>query len=678
MAEHRGLEETVGDEKNNKIRGMIAKAETETSLNEENHAFEPMTVIVTRTARSLAELPASVSVLDSEQIMRRQAQSMDDLLQVLPNVDFTSGPRPIGETLTIRGLSSERILTTIDGARQDSSIGHLGRFFIEPDLLKRVDVLRGPASAIYGSGALGGVVTMTTREASDFLAPGQRFGARLKGGYQSVNNESSTSAALFGRASDWDFLGNFSYRDSDDITLASGQELDSSAAENFSGLARVSYKPGAHRLRIGGDYFSTEGIFPANPQTVSDGANENAATKIERRTYTFQYSYDDPAHPWFKPKFNAYRNELRDSRNRLESGRQTTSEFVTTGFNLQNSMDFGDPQDFLMQTITLGVNYFKDEEEGREDGNPRPSFPKANSDVWGFYIQDEISLGQYLSLIPAVRYDRYTLEIEERAGGSTTDEAISPRIGGMIHLASWLNLWGSYGKAFRAPTLPERFTEGLHFRGVPGRLPDNFFIPNPDLKPETVYTWEAGFKSAWEELLTATDRLNLEFTYFDTKADNFIDLKVNTLGGTTQNANLDKARLHGFETGVRYDSEYFFAGASFGRTYGENINTGLPLTNVQPAKGVVNLGGRFSPWGLVFGGRGRFVAKQDRVPPGVLEAAGYSVYDLYATWLPSSAGVKGLRMDFGIDNLTNKAYRRYLSVIEEAGRNFKVALTYQF
>lgn len=658
--------------------GMSAVALADTLLDAESRVLEPITVTATRTERPLAELPASISVVGSEQIMRRQAQSMDDLLQVLPNVDFTSGPRPIGETLNIRGLGSERILITLDGARQNSSIGHLGRFFIEPDLLKKVEVLRGPASALYGSGALGGMVAMTTKDASDFLASGERFGARLKGGYQSVNDEGSTNATLFGRISDWDFLGNFAYRNSDDITLGSGRTLNNSAAENLSGLVRLSYLPGAHQLRMGADYFNTEGVFPANPQTVTDGTNENAVTDIERRTYTLRYNYNDPAHPWFQPRFNAYRTELRVNRRRLKSGRETASEFFTTGFNLQNSMDFSSFESFLRQTLTLGVNYFKDEEEGRENGEPRPSFPRANSDVWGFYIQDEIAFGQYLTLIPALRYDRYSLEIETGEGPDTIDDAISPQIRGIIHLVSWLDLWGSYGKAFRAPTLLERFTEGLHFRGVPGRFPDNFFIPNPALKPETVYTWEAGFRSAWEGVLAEADRLNMEFTYFGTRAHDFINLDVDVFSGQTQSANLDRARLHGFEAAIRYDSGSFFAQTSFGRTRGEDSNTGLPLTNVQPAKGVVNLGWRFSRLGLILGGRGRFVVRKDRVPEGVLETPGYSVYGLYASWLPTYAGLKGLRVDFAIDNLTDKAYRRYLSVIDEAGRNFKVSLTYQF
>lgn len=658
--------------------GMSAKALADAPLEAENHVLEPMTVIVTRTERPLAKLPASVDVLDSEQIMRRQARNMDDLLQTMPNVDFVSGPRSIGQTLTIRGLGSERILVTLDGARQNSSMGHLSRFFIEPDLLKQVEVQRGPASAIYGSGALGGVVAMTTRDASDFLVRGEDFGARLKGGYQSVNNQWSNSTTLFGRASDWDFLGNFAYRNSGNLTLGNGRTLNHSAAENISGLVRVSYLPGAHQLRMGADYFDTNGVFPANPQSTSDDSNQNADTDIERRTYTLKYSYDESSHPWIKPKFNAYRTELRVNRDRLGSGDKTASEFFTTGFNLQNSMVFGDPQDFLDQTFTLGVNYFKDEEEGRENGGSRPSFPKANSDVWGFYIQDEIDFGQYLSLIPALRYDRYNLELETEKGQSTTDDALSPSIRGMIHVASWLDLWASYGKAFRAPTLLERFTQGLHFRGVPGRFPDNFFVPNPALKPEIVYTWEAGFRSAWEGVLAATDQLNMEFTYFGTRARNFINLDVDVFAGRTQSANLDRAHLHGFEAAIRYDSDIFFARASFGRTFGENSETGVPLTNVQPAKGVVNLGLRFSQWGLVFGGRGRFVARQDRVPSPELETAGYSVYDLYASWLPTYANLKGLRVDFAIDNLTGKVYRRYLSVIDAPGRNFKVALSYQF
>lgn len=122
-----------------------------------------------------------MSVITTEDIEAEQPQSVDDLLQNLPNVELFSGPRRIGEEANIRGFSDERIVTTLDGARQNFSIGHQGRFFLEPDLLKQIEVYRGPNSALYGSGSLGGVIALTTKDASDFLEPGRMLGARLKG-----------------------------------------------------------------------------------------------------------------------------------------------------------------------------------------------------------------------------------------------------------------------------------------------------------------------------------------------------------------------------------------------------------------------------------------------------------------------------------------------------------------
>jgi outer membrane receptor protein involved in Fe transport len=90
------------------------------------------------------EVPASVSFIGPERIESEEPQSIGDLLEELPNVEVVSGPRRIGETANIRGFDEERIVTTVDGARQNFNIGHQGRVFIEPDLLKQVEVYRAP------------------------------------------------------------------------------------------------------------------------------------------------------------------------------------------------------------------------------------------------------------------------------------------------------------------------------------------------------------------------------------------------------------------------------------------------------------------------------------------------------------------------------------------------------
>ncbi|MFO7640682.1 MAG: TonB-dependent receptor plug domain-containing protein [Candidatus Competibacteraceae bacterium] len=149
------------------------------------------TVTATKTAHDPFAVAESVSIVDREDIESTQAANLADLLGDLPNVDVAGGPRAIGQRVVIRGLSDSRILFAIDGARQNYNRAHESRIFLDPELFKRVEVLRGPASALWGSGALGGVVSFTTVDAADFLAPGQTFGARLKGGYQDVNAQSA-------------------------------------------------------------------------------------------------------------------------------------------------------------------------------------------------------------------------------------------------------------------------------------------------------------------------------------------------------------------------------------------------------------------------------------------------------------------------------------------------------
>src|SRR3546814_1100075 len=108
-----------------------------------------------------------------------------DLLRDMPGVELDGGPRITAVQPSIRGMGGERVLIRIDGARQNFESGHRGRVFLDPEVLERVDVLRGPASTLYGSGAIGGVIDFTTRDASHFLEPGETFGARVGTGYQS-------------------------------------------------------------------------------------------------------------------------------------------------------------------------------------------------------------------------------------------------------------------------------------------------------------------------------------------------------------------------------------------------------------------------------------------------------------------------------------------------------------
>lgn len=295
-------------------------------------------VTATKTARDPFDVAESVSIIDEDRIKATQATNLADLLADLPNVDVAGGSRSIGQRVVIRGLSDDRILFVIDGARQNYDRAHDSRIFLDPDLFKQVEVLRGPASALWGSGALGGVVSFTTKDAADFLEPGQAFGSQLKLGYQGVNAQQHVSAAVYGHADDrLDYLLNLSYRNADDTELGDGYTLEHSAFDSLAGLAKLAWTPAPfHHLSGSLQTFDYDGEVPANAQTAGTDA-DLVDRAIEQRNLTLRYRYDRPDEVYLRPSVVLYHNTTGINEKRLADQRNDQTDFTTTGLDARNS-----------------------------------------------------------------------------------------------------------------------------------------------------------------------------------------------------------------------------------------------------------------------------------------------------------------------------------------------------
>lgn len=188
-------------------------------------ALDTTTVTATRTANSSFELPASVSTVERQQLDEVQANTLSTALRTLPNVNYGGGPRAAAQSPAIRGLQGPRIILTVDGARRNNDGGVNTPLLIDPDLIRQIDVVRGPMSAAYGSGGLGGVMAIETLNADDMLDPGQSSGGRIKAGYRSANRESSSNLTLAARGERADILASGTYPDYGTIhTGASGSD----------------------------------------------------------------------------------------------------------------------------------------------------------------------------------------------------------------------------------------------------------------------------------------------------------------------------------------------------------------------------------------------------------------------------------------------------------------------
>ena len=144
-------------------------------------------VISAGTEKVAIDTPQAVSTLDQDDIDQIQATTIGELLEAMPGVNVQGGVGQLGQGFNIRGLgtaigdSDNRILLTVDGVTKFYEQYRMGALFSEPELYKRVEVLRGPASStLYGAGALAGVINFTTKDASDFLADGDPLAVRLK------------------------------------------------------------------------------------------------------------------------------------------------------------------------------------------------------------------------------------------------------------------------------------------------------------------------------------------------------------------------------------------------------------------------------------------------------------------------------------------------------------------
>ena len=173
--------------------------------------LDTVTTIGTRTPKSIFDTIGSVSTINRDRIEREVPSTLGDIVKSLPNVDLSGGPRPLAQQINIRGFGEDRVVLRFDGARSNFNAGHRGRLFVDPDLIRSVEVLRGPGT-LYGSGALGGAVAVDFLNAEDLLDPGKLFGFRNKVGLRSANDEVMQTHTAFGRTGPVQGLISFTQR----------------------------------------------------------------------------------------------------------------------------------------------------------------------------------------------------------------------------------------------------------------------------------------------------------------------------------------------------------------------------------------------------------------------------------------------------------------------------------
>ena len=671
--------------------------------------LDSISVTATRNPIRSFEYPGMVSVVGRERILTGQPSTPDDMMRFIPGVEFTGGPRRTGEAPSIRGFDGPDVVILLDGARQNFGSAHDGRFFLDPSLVKRVEVLRGPASSLYGSGGTGGVIEFRTIDAADFLGADETVGATASGGYRSGNEEWRGTFTGYSKGDGGlDLVGSVVRRDSGTIRLGGGQRLENTEDDILAGLAKASYRLDDHH-RVEGSFtaFGNDAREPNNGQGAGGTLAPGLVDKdIRSNTLRLAYRYRDPANRWLDLDAVTYYSAFKADELRLDDmgagpkGELLKRDVDTIGARLDNRSRLT-LSESIAATITYGGEWYRDEQDGAAGSGERDGVPDARSAFYGLFTQAEVALGApggipgEILVIPGVRYDSY--RSTRRSAGDNRADELSPRIGMSYLPTDWLMLFANYGHAFRAPTFNEVYLTGVHFQIPLGRAAVvNRFVGNPDLKPQRTRTAEFGGGLSFDSLFGSGDSLRIKASYFQVWGRDFIDLAVHqppvfgprgplpqcfspgACDGTTISTNVPKAKLSGTEVEASYDSARLYLTLGASTIDGENRDSGEKLGLLTPDTYTADAGVKLHELDAVLGAR-LLAAKRFQDDPATEdneERAGYAVVDTYLTWQPSTGPLGGLRLSLGVDNLFDKAYSRVYTGADEEGRSFNVSAGY--
>lgn len=646
--------------------------------------LDAVTSSAERTEKRAVESLAPVSVRTAEEWDRFQPASAKDMLNGIPGLtaSTTAGAGP-GVGVNIRGLEGfGRVNVMVDGARQNfqrSGHGEGSMVFVDPELVGQVDVVRGPSAAVYGSGAMGGVVNFRTKDAKDLVRPGRTFGGAVSGAMGTNSDELSGSVSAYGLA-DWaDVVASVSALSRDDYEAGDGTTVVNSGWDQKSGLAKLTLTPNdTHQVRLG----VTHSVFSYESGTTAVDDLETTAT-----TYSGQYRLTPEGLEMVDLTANLYFTTTRQEEKRVAGaslGRETTVEIETPGFDLFNTSRFDIAG--TGHALTVGIDGFQDKVSAERAGGPLDFTPSGERALYGGYLQDEVSLTDTLSLVGALRFDSYSLE---GGGTSTDDSAVSPKLTIGYEVLSGLSVYGSWAEAFRAPATTETLINGTH------PPPASFkFLPNPNLRPETAENWEVGVNLARDGVLTERDSLRLKASVYKAQVDDYIGEVFNMAfmpwgapdfaNSTYGYQNIAKVNLHGGELEVAYDAGIAYGSLSLTRARGKNAVTGQKLASGLGDRASLTVGVRERDLGLDVGWRMDGRRDLDRAhlddPTDAADdpAGGYLLHTAYATYTPASLD-EALTLRLTVDNIFDTSYRDTLRTDQpEPGRTFTLGGTVRF
>lgn len=702
-------------------------------------SLDTVSVAATRTEQKQGDVAASVNIITDEQNEANLSSNIRDMIRYEPGISVGDTNSRFGsKDFNIRGIDDNRVKITVDGIDQAKSFSPNGSPFqrtsstqVDIDTVKRVEILKGPASTLYGSDALGGVVAFTTKNPADYLEEGDNTGGSVKLRYGSADESFSQTVSLANRTGSLESLLVYTHRESDELENydkdARGDDSIDFDSDNI--LAKLQYQINDnHRVGL----------------TVEDyksNFKNDLPSFLSSSFYSEYYFGDDKTdrervsvfHQWQANNalFDKVDWDITWQNSESEQATHTIFDSPGPAPAIARIKDYAYEEETWILTaqfdktihnhqLTYGFEYEETEMTNQKDtvyptdpasDDINRSTPLVDGTSYGLYLQDQISfLDERFLLTPGVRYDNFEAEPNTDSSfspsGSFTAEdykdhdsdKVTAHLGAVFKFNDTASIFAQYSQGFKSPDLAS-----LYFTTVVSHGSSYIFLPNSDLDPEESDSYELGLRFKG-------DAGNLELTGFYNEYTDFIQYSqvgtvhdsVSYSGGVHQAQNLDDVTIWGLEArGAIWLDQTIGApeGTSLqgaiayakGESEGQNGGKDIPLDTIAPLKAVFGLSyeapserwGTTLNWTLVSDKSKNDLSDEDNET-----TSGYGILDITGFYNP----IKSLTIRGGVFNLTDKEYVIYddvrgldlsssvydIDAYTQPGRNFSISATYSF
>ncbi len=662
-----------------------------------------VTVTATRTPRPLIETPNPVIVVDSARVRGSLVNGAAELLREYPGVDITGTGANQGRPI-IRGQRGQRILLLEDGVRLNNSrrqqdFGELPAL-VGLDGLERIEVVRGPASVLYGTDAIGGVINLINTSPL-FTTSGFKAGGTVSYRYSSSDKQKRPSGSLNAQFGRFSLRGSAAFRNAQDyeapagsfgkLTLGNDTRVHGTGVkdENVSVQAAARVRESDEISARFSRYDASNAAFgfvsnadlgtPGSPSIDIRYPNQTyAKTSIRYRAKALALPFAD------RTDVVAYTsgNERSLTLNVFVPFGPGTPPGAGVGVNSRNFTDVNTDgfraeaaKTFWKQVLTYGADFFRDRSNNTDSsvttvfgfGPPRPqindtaSTPNASFRSTGLFVQTEASLTDRLSLVAGTRWQRVSTRTRTTPKISvplieSSDNAVVAAGNALFRIADNVNFIASVGRAFRSPNLIEKFFNGAAAEG------SGYQLRNPDLKPESSLDVDlgvkAGYKAVYGELFVFRNSITngIRIAPTGTKVGQF---------KAFQNVNVDRLRDQGVEVLLQASLHAGFrVASSYTQIESRNVSNPLnPVGDSYSSKLTGSLawqqaGGRFwSEYLVRANGKRKDVALGTSPIGPVLPA--FTIHSVRGGAKLFSMGALSHSLNFSVNNLTNRLYAEF-------------------